>query len=378
MSENSDKNLPIEAPDDPRNEKPLVEHLIELRNRMVKAILAVVIVFLVLSPFMKQLFDALSHPLMVALPAGTKLLSTGVVAPFLVPLKVTLFVSFLIALPVVLYQAWAYVAPALYRQEKKLVLPVLVSSVAMFFVGVMYCYFVVFRFVFRFIAQFSPESVNFAPDIDSYFSFVITMFFAFGLTFEVPIVVMVLNHVGIASLEALKKARPYIIVGAFVIAAIFTPPDVLSQTLLALPLVILYQAGIWLVQLFGKKNPKPFMEAEQEEIAELEKREREEAEKQTSFPRQNGEKVENLFTKKFAGKRKKCLTERHTVRYTVELQACPHFGTRNTPSSGTSFYGGYNHEENFSAQEASSQGSSWLSDPHEHQERPQGHQCSPC
>ena len=194
MSENSDKNLPIEAPDDPRNEKPLVEHLIELRNRMVKAILAIVIVFLVLSPFMKQLFDALSHPLMVALPAGTKLLSTGVVAPFLVPLKVTLFVSFLIALPVVLYQAWAYVAPALYRQEKKLVLPVLVSSVAMFFVGVMYCYFVVFRFVFRFIAQFSPESVNFAPDIDSYFSFVITMFFAFGLTFEVPIVVMVLNH----------------------------------------------------------------------------------------------------------------------------------------------------------------------------------------
>ena len=266
MSENSDKNLPIEAPDDPRNEKPLVEHLIELRNRMVKAILAVVIVFLVLSPFMKQLFDALSHPLMVALPAGTKLLSTGVVAPFLVPLKVTLFVSFLIALPVVLYQAWAYVAPALYRQEKKLVLPVLVSSVAMFFVGVMYCYFVVFRFVFRFIAQFSPESVN----------------FAFGLTFEVPIVVMVLNHVGIASLEALKKARPYIIVGAFVIAAIFTPPDVLSQTLLALPLVILYQAGIWLVQLFGKKNPKPFMEAEQEEIAELEKREREEAEKKAA------------------------------------------------------------------------------------------------
>lgn len=282
MSENSDKNLPIEAQDDPRNEKPLVEHLIELRNRMVKAILAVVIVFLVLSPFMKQLFDALSHPLMVALPAGTKLLSTGVVAPFLVPLKVTLFVSFLIALPVVLYQAWAYVAPALYRQEKKLVLPVLVSSVAMFFVGVMYCYFVVFRFVFRFIAQFSPESVNFAPDIDSYFSFVITMFFAFGLTFEVPIVVMVLNHVGIASLEALKKARPYIIVGAFVIAAIFTPPDVLSQTLLALPLVILYQAGIWLVQLFGKKNPKPFMEAEQEEIAELEKREREEAEKKAA------------------------------------------------------------------------------------------------
>lgn len=269
------ENLPVEAPDDPRNEQPLVEHLIELRNRLVKAMLAVIVVFLVLSPFMKQLFDALSLPLMIALPQGTKLLSTGVVAPFLVPLKVTLFVAFLIALPFVLYQAWAYVAPALYRQEKKLVLPVLVSSVTMFGLGIVYCYFIVFRFVFRFIAQFSPESVNFAPDIDSYFSFVLTLFFAFGVTFEVPIIVMVLNHVGIASLEGLKKARPYVIVGAFVLAAIFTPPDALSQILLAVPLVILYQAGIWLVQFFGKKNPKSFMEAEREEIAEMERREKE-------------------------------------------------------------------------------------------------------
>lgn len=269
------ENLPVEAPDDPRNEQPLVEHLIELRNRLVKSMLAVIVVFLILSPFMKQLFDALSLPLMVALPQGTKLLSTGVVAPFLVPLKVTLFVAFLIALPIVLYQAWAYIAPALYRQEKKLVLPVLVSSVTMFGLGIVYCYFVVFRFVFRFIAQFSPESVNFAPDIDSYFSFVLTLFFAFGITFEVPIIVMVLNHVGVASLSALKKARPYVIVGAFVLAAIFTPPDALSQVLLAVPLVVLYQAGIWLVQFFGKKNPKPFMEAEREEIAEMEKRERE-------------------------------------------------------------------------------------------------------
>ena len=269
------ENLPVEAPDDPRNEQPLVEHLIELRNRLVKAMLAVIVVFLVLSPFMKQLFDALSLPLMIALPQGTKLLSTGVVAPFLVPLKVTLFVAFLIALPIVLYQAWAYIAPALYRQEKKLVLPVLVSSVTMFGLGIVYCYFVVFRFVFRFIAQFSPESVNFAPDIDSYFSFVLTLFFAFGVTFEVPIIVMVLNHVGVASLDMLKKARPYVIVGAFVLAAIFTPPDVLSQILLAVPLIILYQAGIWLVQIFGKKNPKSFMEAEREEIAEMERREKE-------------------------------------------------------------------------------------------------------
>ena len=275
MSEKSDQNLPIEAPDDPRNEKPLLEHLVELRHRIVESVIASLVVFLVLSPFMKQLFDGVSMPLMIALPEGTKMLSTGVVAPFLVPLKVTLFLAFVIALPVVLYQIWAYIAPALYRQEKRLVLPVLVSSTAMFYVGVLYCYFVVFRFVFRFIAQFSPESVNFAPDIDSYFSFVLSMFVAFGVTFEVPIIVMVLNHVGIASLAALKKARPYVIVGAFVLAAIFTPPDVLSQTLLALPLVLLYQAGIWLVQCFGKKNPRSFMDQEREEIAELEKQEQE-------------------------------------------------------------------------------------------------------
>ena len=240
MAEN---NKLLEAPDDPANEQPLVSHLIELRNRTVKASIAVLVIFACLSPFMKQIFDFLSQPLMVALPQGVKLLATGVVAPFMVPLKVTLFVAFLIALPYVLYQLWAYVAPALYRRE-----------IVMFAVGMAYCYFIVFRMVFQFIAGFSPDSVNFAPDIDSYFSFVLTMFVAFGLTFEVPIVVMVLNHVGLASYEKLVKARPFVIVGAFVIAAIFTPPHVLSQLLLALPLVILFQAGIWLVKFFGKSQ----------------------------------------------------------------------------------------------------------------------------
>lgn len=244
----------IEAPDDPANEQPLVSHLVELRNRMVKASLAVLIVFALLSPFMKQIFDFLSKPLMVALPQGVKLLATGVVAPFMVPLKVTLFVAFLVALPFVLYQIWAYIAPALYRREKKLALPIIVSSIGMFAVGMLYCYFVVFRMVFQFIAGFSPDSVNFAPDIDAYFSFVLTMFVAFGLTFEVPIIVVVLNQVGFASYDKLVKARPYVIVGAFVLAAIFTPPDVLSQLLLALPLVLLFQVGIWLVKAFGKTD----------------------------------------------------------------------------------------------------------------------------
>lgn len=247
------KNM-IEAPDDPNNEQPLVSHLVELRNRTVRAAIATLVVFACLSPFMKQIFDFLSHPLMVALPQGAKLLSTGVVAPFMVPLKVTLFVAFLIALPYILYQVWAYIAPALYRREKRLALPIIVSSIVMFAVGMAYCYLIVFRMVFQFIAHFAPDSVNFAPDIDSYFSFVLTMFFAFGLTFEVPIVVMVLNRVGLASYEKLVKARPFVIVGAFVIAAVFTPPDVLSQMLLALPLVILFQAGILLVKYFGRSQ----------------------------------------------------------------------------------------------------------------------------
>lgn len=159
--------------------------------------------------------------------------------------------AFLIALPVVLYQAWAYIAPALYRSEKRLAFPILISSIVMFAIGMAYCYFIVFRMVFQFIAGFSPDSVNFAPDIDSYFSFVLTMFLAFGMTFEVPIIVVVLNRVGIATYSKLTKARPYVIVGAFVLAAIFTPPDALSQILLALPLVILYQVGIWCVKIAG-------------------------------------------------------------------------------------------------------------------------------
>ena len=244
----------LEGPEDPANEQPLVSHLIELRNRTVRAALAVLIIFACLSPFMKQIFDFLSQPLMVALPQGVKLLATGVVAPFFVPLKVTLFVAFLIALPVVLYQCWAYIAPALYRREKRLALPIIVSSILMFALGMTYCYFIVFRVVFQFIAGFSPESVNFAPDIDAYFSFVLTMFLAFGVTFEVPIIVVVLNRVGFASHEKLVKARPYVIVGAFVLAAIFTPPDALSQILLAVPLVLLFQLGIVLVKYFGRSS----------------------------------------------------------------------------------------------------------------------------
>ncbi len=246
----SDKDLELEGPEDDK-EQTLVAHLVELRSRIVRMAVAILLVFACLSPFMKQIFDYFSQPLMVALPQGAKLLATGVIAPFMVPLKVTLFVAFIIALPYVLWQMWGFIAPGLYRKEKRLALPIIISSLVMFFLGMAYCYFIVFRMVFQFIAGFSPDSVNFAPDIDSYFGFVLALFIAFGVTFEVPIVVVVLNRLGITTVEKLKKARPYMVVGAFVIAAIFTPPDVLSQLLLALPLVILYQVGIWLCSIFG-------------------------------------------------------------------------------------------------------------------------------
>ena len=250
------EKIPYESSEDEEvdREQPLMSHLLELRNRLVRACFSVVVVFLCLSPFMKTIFDFLSKPLMVALPEGAKMLATGVVAPFFVPLKVTLFLAFLLALPYVLYQMWAFIAPGLYKREKRLVFPILFSSVMMFALGMLYCYFIVFRMVFVFIAGFSPESVNFAPDIDAYFSFVITMFVAFGVTFEVPIVVMVLNRIGAASYEKLAKIRPYVIVGAFVLAAVVTPPDVMSQCLLAVPLVVLYQVGLWMVKFFGKKQ----------------------------------------------------------------------------------------------------------------------------
>jgi len=246
------------APDaggaDPGEEQSFLSHLIELRQRLVRSAVAIVVVFLALSPFMREIFAILSAPLMAVLPQGTKLIATGVVTPFMVPLKVTLFVAFLIALPYVLYQAWAFVAPGLYLHEKRLAAPIIASSVAMFALGMAYCYYVVFGIVFRFIAGFAPTSVNVAPDIEAYFSFVLGLFLAFGLTFEVPIVVVLLARFGIADAERLRSARPYVIVGAFIIAAIFTPPDVISQLLLAVPICLLYEVGIQLARVVAKRD----------------------------------------------------------------------------------------------------------------------------
>jgi sec-independent protein translocase protein TatC len=234
-----------------------ISHLVELRTRVMKASAAIIVVFLCLMPFAGRIYDILAHPMMVALPAGSKMIATGVITPFLIPVKVTLLVAFLIALPWVLYQAWAFVAPGLYAHEKKLVAPLVISSSILFVAGVAFCYFFVFGVVFKFVNDFAPASVSVAPDIDSYFGFVMTMFLAFGLTFEVPIVVIVLVRMGLVSVEKLREIRPYVIVGAFVVAAIVTPPDIMSQLLLAVPICVLYEAGLWVAPLFAKITRAP-------------------------------------------------------------------------------------------------------------------------
>jgi len=238
-------------------EDTFISHLVELRNRIMKASAAIIVVFLCLMPWAADIYDLLAHPMMVALPAGSKMIATGVITPFLIPVKVTLLVAFIISLPWVLYQVWAFVTPGLYAHEKRLVAPLVISSSLLFIGGVAFCYFLVFGVVFKFINNFAPHSISVAPDIDSYFGFVMMMFLAFGITFEVPVIVVVLVRMGLVTVEKLKHIRPYVIVGAFVVAAIVTPPDVMSQMLLAVPLCLLYEVGLLLAPLFVRVTQAP-------------------------------------------------------------------------------------------------------------------------
>jgi sec-independent protein translocase protein TatC len=240
-------------------EQPFVSHLVELRDRLIRATLAIGICFGVLSlyPGPSGLYDLLAAPLVANLPKGTTLIATSVISPFLVPLKITLLAAFLLALPVVLYQLWAFVAPGLYMHEKRLVLPLVISSTLLFFVGVAFCYFFVFGQVFRFIQGFAPKSITAAPDIEAYLGFVMSMFIAFGSAFEVPVVVVLLARMGIVSVDKLKAWRGYFVVAAFVVAAVITPPDVVSQLALAIPMCLLYEMGIWAAGAYIRNTQPP-------------------------------------------------------------------------------------------------------------------------
>ena len=236
-------------------QESFLSHLFELRDRVIKAGLAIIIVFVSLVYWAPDIFHLFAQPLLQALPAGGKMIVTDVTGSFFVPMKVTMLVAFIIALPVVMYQLWAFIAPGLYIHERKLILPLVVSSYSLFIIGMAFAYFLVFPTVFKFMASYNaPLGAEMSTDIDNYLSFAMTTFLAFGITFEVPVVVVVLVRMGMVPLAKLKEVRPYVIVGAFVISAIVTPPDVLSQLLLAVPMTLLYELGLLVARFYV---PKP-------------------------------------------------------------------------------------------------------------------------
>jgi len=240
-------------------EETFISHLVELRDRLVKASIGIAIVCAVLMffPGPAHIYDFIARPMIAALPVGSKMIATGVISPFLVPMKVTLVIAFIVALPWVLYQLWAFVAPGLYAHEKRLIAPLVISSSLLFIAGVAFCYFFVFGRVFAFISNFSPQSIAVTPDIENYLDFVMSMCLAFGATFEVPVVVVILVRMGLVTVAKLKEVRPYVIVGAFVVAAIVTPPDIVSQFSLALPMWVLFELGLLVAPVFVRVTQAP-------------------------------------------------------------------------------------------------------------------------
>jgi sec-independent protein translocase protein TatC len=240
--------------DNEQGSETFLSHLVELRDRLLRAIIALLVAFLCLVPFSKQIYAWLAKPMLAQLPSGVAMIATEVTSPFFIPIKVTLLAAVVLALPVILYQVWAFVAPGLYAHEKKLVGPLVVASTFLFLLGMAFAYFLVFPVVFGVMKTFTPEGVAWMPDIAAYFGFVVNMFLAFGITFEVPIAVILCVKVGLVTVAKLREIRPYVIVGAFIVAAVVTPPDVLSQLLLAVPLCVLYEAGILVAAMMARSS----------------------------------------------------------------------------------------------------------------------------
>ena len=235
-------------------EGTLESHLVELRTRLIRSALAVLVIFICLVPFAERVFTLIATPLMERLPEGATMIATQVASPFLTPFKMSLFVAVFLAMPVLLYQVWLFVAPGLYRKEKRFAYPLLLSSIVLFYAGVAFAYYVVFPLMFAFFAGVAPEGVTMMTDISAYLDFILTIFFAFGLAFEVPIATVMLVWSGLVSIESLGKARAYVFLGAFVLGMLLTPPDVISQTLLAVPVYLLYESGLILARVFGPER----------------------------------------------------------------------------------------------------------------------------
>jgi len=251
-------------------ELSFLEHLVELRSRLLKACFAVLVVLIVLLPFSRKLYALLAAPLTAVLPEGSSMIAIDVASPFLTPFKLALLLALILSIPVVLYQLWAFVAPALYKQEKRLARPLLYSAVVLFYAGCAFAYFVVFPLVFGFFTRVAPDGVTVMTDISKYLDFVITLFLAFGITFEVPIATIILVATGMTTIEQLKSKRAYVLVGAFALGMLLTPPDIISQTLLALPMWLLFEIGIMMSQILlphRRNNKEGAEESEPEDQA---------------------------------------------------------------------------------------------------------------
>ena len=247
-------NKPEQEAKEELEESSLLSHLVELRSRLMKAACAVLVVFVGLAPFAGTVFTMVANPLLSQLPEGSPMIAIRVASTFLTPFKTVFFVALFAAMPVVIYQAWAFVAPGLYKREKKVALPLVLSSIFLFYAGAAFAYFAVFPLMFRFFAGATPEGVAMMPDIGEYLDFVVVLFFTFGIAFEVPIAILMLVGAGIISPESLGKKRPYILLGAFALGMLLTPPDMISQTLLAVPMYLLYEIGILMARIMIKKR----------------------------------------------------------------------------------------------------------------------------
>lgn len=234
--------------------QPLISHLIELRTRLLRAIISILVIFLCLVWFSNDIYAWVSAPLVERMPHGASMIATEVASPFIAPIKLTLLVSVFLAAPLVLYQVWGFIAPALYRHERRLILPLLVSSSALFYLGMVFAYYVVFPLIFGFFTKTAPEGVTIATDINSYLDFVMGLFLAFGLAFEIPVAIVLLCWSGVTTADELRKKRPYIIVGVFVVAMLLTPPDVFSQTLLAIPMCLLFELGVFCSRFYVRRD----------------------------------------------------------------------------------------------------------------------------
>ncbi len=245
--------------------QPLFTHLLELRTRLLHSIISVVVIFIALVSFSNSIYAFVAKPLMQRMPAGATMIATDVASPFITPIKLTLVVSLFIAVPYILYQIWGFIAPGLYKHEKRMVVPLLVSSSLLFYVGVAFAYYVVCPLAFAFFTHIAPAGVEVATDISSYLNFVLSLFLAFGVAFEIPVAIILLCWTGITSAAALKQKRPYIIVGVFVVAMMLTPPDVMSQTMLAIPMLGLFEIGLFCSRFYTKKREDVVHEEEEDE-----------------------------------------------------------------------------------------------------------------